>query len=82
MDDVYYRIISAGYDEKILTVVTMQENDEMNYARKRFLCKKGTNERLRFSTVEDAIKFLHENIKPEHIDPAYQHQQHNDSFYK
>ena len=81
-NDLYYRIIRTGYDEKILTVVTMQDHDEMDYDHRRFLCKKGTDERLYFSTEEDAIKFLNDNIKPEHIDPEYLNQRFNDSFYK
>ena len=83
-NDVYYRIIRTSDDEKLLTVVTMQDHDEMDYDHRRFLTEKGTDTRLYFDAKEDAIKFLNDNIKPEHIDPEYlvQTQKYNDSFYK
>ena len=83
-NDLYYRIIRIGEDDNILTVVCMQDHDEMDYDHSRFLCAKGTDERLYFSTEEKAIKFLNENIKPENIDPEYlvKTQDYNDSFYK
>ncbi|SOK58435.1 hypothetical protein [Yersinia phage fHe-Yen9-04] len=82
--DVYYRIIRMSDDPQLLTIVTMQDFDEVDYDHNRFLCAKGTNERLYFSTEEKAIKFLNENIKFENIDPDYlnKHQRLNDIFYK
>lgn len=83
-NDVYYRIIRIGEDDNILTVVCMQDHDEMDYDHSRFLCAKGTEERLYFSTEEKAIKFLNDNINLDNIDPKYlvQTQRYNDSFYK
>jgi len=83
-NDVYYRIIRIGEDDNILTVVCMQDHDEMDYDHSRFLCAKGTDERLYFSTEEKAIKFLNDNINLDNIDPKYlvQTQRYNDSFYK
>lgn len=84
---VYYRIIrykETGNENELLTVVTMQDHDEYDYDQSRFLCKKGTDERLFFKTEEEAIQFLSDNIKEENIDPEYlvQTQKYNDSFYK
>lgn len=83
-NDLYYRIIRIGEDDNILTVVCMQDHDEMDYDHSRFLCAKGTEERLYFSTEEKAIKFLNDNINLDNIDPKYlvQTQRYNDSFYK
>ncbi|AFC21613.1 hypothetical protein GAP32_163 [Cronobacter phage vB_CsaM_GAP32] len=83
-DDVYYRIIRTREDDNILTVVCMQWFDEDAYDVNRFLCAKGTDDRLIFSTVEKAVKFLNDNIKQEFIDPEYRcmTQENNDSFYK
>lgn len=83
-NDVYYRLIRTGDNEDIITVCCMQDFDEYDYDRSRFLCAKGTDERLIFSTEEKAIKFLNDNIKPENIDPEYlvKTQSYNDNFYK
>ena len=83
-DELYYRIIRTSDDDKILTVVCMQWFDENDYDVSRFLCAKGTDERLMFSTEQKAIKFLNDNIKQEFIDPEYRRmtQENNDSFYK
>jgi len=84
MSDVYYRIIRMRKDEKLLTVVEMQDFDEYDYDHSRFLCEKGSNHRLMFETEQDAILFLNLHIKPENINPEflYKTQAHNDSFYK
>lgn len=83
-DPLYYCIIRTADDEKLLTVVTMQPHDEYDYDYNRFLFHKGTSDRVQFLSEEKAIKFLNDNIKPEHIDPEYlvQTQKYNDSFYK
>ncbi|AQW88687.1 hypothetical protein pEaSNUABM50_00160 [Erwinia phage pEa_SNUABM_50] len=84
MNDVYYRIIRSYEDDELLRVVTMQDFDEYDYDHSRFLCAKGTNERLQFSTEEKAIKFLNDNINLENIDPEFRvkTQNYNDKFYK
>lgn len=84
MDDVYYRIIRTSEDDTLLTVVCMQWFDEHDYDKDRFLCEKGTRNRLSFSTEEEAVEFLNVNIKLENIDPEYrrQTQKYNDNFYK
>jgi len=83
-DPLYYCIIRTADDEKLLTVVTMQSNDEYYYDYSRFLLHKGTSDRVQFNSEQQAIKFLNDNIKAEHIDPEYrvQTQKYNDSFYK
>ena len=82
-NDVYYRIIRTN-DDALLTICCMQWFDEYDYDETRFLCDKGTNERLKFSTEEKAIKFLNDNINLENIDPEYRvkTQKYNDQFYK
>lgn len=83
-NDVYYRIIRTSDDDTLLTICCMQWFDEYDYDETRFLCAKGTDERLRFSTEEKAIKFLNDNINQENIVPEYrvQTQKYNDKFYK
>lgn len=83
-NDVYYRLIRIGDNDDIITVCCMQWFDEYDYDESRFLCAKGTNERLMFSTEEKAIKFMNDNLKQENIDPVYrlQTQVYNDNFYK
>lgn len=83
-NDVYYRIIRTSDDDTLLTICCMQWFDEYDYDETRFLCAKGTNERLMFSTEEKAIKFLNDNINLENIDPEYRvkTQKYNDQFYK
>lgn len=83
-NDVYYRIIRTNDNDALLTICCMQWFDEYDYDETRFLCAKGTNERLKFSTEEKAIKFLNDNINLENIDPEYrvQTQKYNDQFYK
>lgn len=83
-NDVYYRIIRSLNDETLLTVVCMQWFDENDYEESRFLCAKGTKDRLSFNTEEEAIEFLNDNIKQENIDPEYsiRTQNSNDNFYK
>lgn len=83
-DPLYYCIIRTVDNDKLLTVVTMQYHDEIDYDYKRFLFHKGTSDRVQFDSEEEAIKFLNDNIKPEHIDPEYlvQTQKYNDAFYK
>lgn len=83
-DGLYYRIIRTSEDDSVLTIVQMQWHDEIDYDESRFLREKGTRNRLSFSTEEEAIEFLNENIKQECIDPEYirMTQENNDSFYK
>lgn len=83
-DERYYRIICMNNDSSLLTIVEMQWHDEDDYDEHRFLCTKGTKDRLSFSTEMQAIDYLNENIKVENIDPEYRvrTQQHNDNFYK
>jgi hypothetical protein len=84
INPVYYRIIRSSNDDTLLTICCMQWFDESDYNESRFLCAKGTQERLKFSSEEKAIKFLNENIHQENIDPDYrvQTQSYNDQFYK
>lgn len=83
-DERYYRIICMNNDSSLLTIVEMQWHDEDDYDEHRFLCAKGTKDRLSFSTEKQAIEFLNDNIKLENIDPEYRvyTQKHNDNFYK
>lgn len=83
-NDVYYRIIRSSNDETLLTIVCMQWFDECDYDESRFLCAKGTKDRLSFNSEEEAIEFLNDNIKLENIDPEYRvrTQKSNDNFYK
>lgn len=83
-NDLYYRIIRTIDDESLLTIAEMQWHDESDYSEHRFLCAKGTKDRLSFKTEEEAIEFLNENIKLEHIVPEYRNrtQKSNDNFYK
>lgn len=82
-NEVYYRIIRTS-DDTLLTVVCMQWFDEHDYDEDRFLCVKGTRNRLSFKSEKDAIDFMNDNIKLENIHPEYrkQTQKFNDSFYK
>lgn len=83
-NDVYYRIIRSNKDDTLLTVVEMQWFDESDYDESRFLCVKGTQDRLSFGSEQEAIEFLNDNIKLENIDPEYRMrtQKSNDNFYK
>lgn len=83
-NEVYYRIIQVCSDDKMLTVVEMQDFDEIDYDPDRFLCEKGTRDRLRFSTESEAVEYLNEFIKPECISPEYLYKttKYNDNFYK
>ena len=82
--NLYYRIIRSSEDESLLTVVQMQWHDECDYDDHRFLCVKGTKDRLSFKTEKEAIEFLNEHIKLENIVPEYRNrtQKSNDNFYK
>jgi hypothetical protein len=68
-NEVYYRIY---YWDEIgkLTVVCMQWFDEYDYHEDRFMTD-DDGERLKFSSEEDAVRWLNENVKPEMIDPKY-----------
>ncbi len=82
-NDLYYRILRRQ-DSDLLTIVAMQSHDEWDYDESRFLCAKGTDSPLLFSTEKDAIKFLNDNIKHEYIEPEFliRTQQSNDKYYK
>lgn len=67
-DPVYYRIYLTR-DNK-LTVVCMQSFDEYDYETNKFL-KDKSGERMLFKEEGEAVTYLNNNFKPEHIDPEY-----------
>lgn len=69
MSDLYYRIMHSARGD-FLTVVTMQDFDEYDYDEKDFMTDED-GDRLKFWDEEEAIQWLHDNVKPELIDPDY-----------
>lgn len=56
--------------ENMLTVVTLQWFDELDYDQERFM-KDGDGDRYQFSTQAEAAKWLRENVQEQYIDPEY-----------
>lgn len=63
----YYRPLTHN---GFATLACMQWFDEYDYSESRFF-KDNDGEAFKFSTEEEGIKWLHENIKNEKIDPEY-----------
>lgn len=70
MHDVYYRLYQSERQEWKLTVVCMQDFDESDYYKDRFMTDED-GDRLKFNHEEDAIKWLNDNVKSTMIDPEY-----------
>ena len=67
---IYYRIFKSYNYKNKLTIVCMQDFDEIDYDQKRFL-KDKEGYVLKFDDKEKAIEWLLKNIKEEFIDPEY-----------
>lgn len=67
---IYYRIFKSYNYKNKLTIVCMQDFDEIDYDQKRFL-KDKEGYVLKFDDEEKAIEWLLKNIKEEFIDPEY-----------
>lgn len=64
----YHRIVQDG--EGLLTVVEMEESDEVDYRPSQFL-RRESGTAYRFDTEEEAVSFLNREFKLEHIAPEY-----------
>jgi hypothetical protein len=69
-NEVYYKIYKSELLGNRLTVVCMQDFDEIDYNKDRFFKDKEENI-LKFYEESEAIQWLLDNIKKELIDSEY-----------
>jgi len=70
MNDIYYKIYQSSRLNGMLTVVCMQWFDEYDYDEDKFFTDED-GDVLKFSTEDEAERWLNKNIKPELIDPEH-----------
>jgi len=68
--EIYYKIYKSDVLGNRLTVVCMQDFDEIDYEHDKFFKDKEGNI-LKFDTESEAVQWLLDNIKEELIDPEY-----------
>ena len=69
-NEVYYKIYKSKQLNNKLTIVCLQDFDELDYESKRFL-KDKEGKILKFYDENKAIRWLLKNIKECLIDPEY-----------